>query len=120
MFLCCAAMRDFVKHIVERMESIMKMEVQASAHEACMAEVNAVTDTVLTAWETSEDQSENMAAEHFKYWRKRTGQALTCCSSQCPGALWQVCFCASVICWAAELHMSRPTSLEMCMHSAQC
>jgi hypothetical protein len=81
--------------------------VQASAHEARMAEVNAVMDTVLKTWETSEDQSESKAAEYFKFWHKKTGEALTCCSSQCPVALWQaLSFCASVICCAAVLRLS--------------
>jgi hypothetical protein len=54
--------KDAFKRIIERMESIMKMEVQALAHEARMVEVNAVMDTELKAWETSEDESENKDA----------------------------------------------------------
>jgi hypothetical protein len=94
----------------------MKMEVQASAHEARMVEVNAV----LKAWETSKDESENKAAVYFGYWRTKTGEALTRCSSQCPVALWLVLlFLASVICCAAVLHQSQPTSSGMCIHFAR-
>jgi hypothetical protein len=50
--------KDAFQRFVERMEAIMKMEVQATAHEARVEEVNAVMDTVLKAWETSEDSSE--------------------------------------------------------------
>jgi hypothetical protein len=69
---------------------MIMMEVQAPAHEARMVEVNAVMDIVLKAWEISEDESENKAAVCFGYWRKKTGEGLTCCGSQCPVALWQV------------------------------
>jgi hypothetical protein len=106
--------KDAFKRIIERMESIMKMEVQALVHEARTAEVNAVMDTVLKAWETSEDESENKAAVYFWYWRKKTGVAKTCCSSQWPVALWQVLlFLDSVICCAAVLLQSQPTSSGM-------
>jgi hypothetical protein len=82
--------KDAFKRIIERMEAIMKMEVQATAHEARMVEVNAVMDTTLKEWETSRDQSEKKAAEYFKYWRKKTGEAL---DRQHPAALCRPYFC---------------------------
>jgi hypothetical protein len=81
--------KDTFQRIIGRMEAIMKMEVQATEHEAHIVEVNAVMDTILKAWETFEDTSEQKAAEYFKYWRKKTGEALDLLQqpmSCCPGA----------------------------------
>jgi hypothetical protein len=67
--------KDAFQGIIERMEAIIKMEIQATPHEARMAEVNAVMDTTLKAWEASKDESKTKAAEYFKHWRKKTGEA---------------------------------------------
>jgi hypothetical protein len=86
------------QRIIERMEAIMKVEVQATANEAPLEDVNAVMDTVLKAWETSEDTSEQKAAECFKCRRKKTGEALDLLQqsmSCCPGA---GLMCARVTC----------------------
>jgi hypothetical protein len=65
--------KDAFHDIVERMQAIMEIEMQATAHEARMVEVNAVMDTTL---EASEVESQRKAAENLKHWRKKTGEPL--------------------------------------------
>jgi hypothetical protein len=92
--------KDAFKRIIERMEAIMKMEVEGTEHEARMVEVNAVMDTTLKQWETSKHQSEKKAADYFKYWRKKTGETLECSSQHRAllQALFLTCSYAGLLC----------------------
>jgi hypothetical protein len=59
-----------------RAHGFLRMQMHATAHEARMAEVNAVMDTTREAWEASEDEGERKAAEYYKHWSEKAGEAL--------------------------------------------